>query len=82
MPELPDVAVFKQYVDATSLHQRIEDVEVADKNVLGEVGRFPERSLLPHREEGATCPRCGGKIAKATTSGRSSYFCERHQTKP
>lgn len=30
MPELPDVEVYKQYVDATSLHKRIDDV------VLGE----------------------------------------------
>lgn len=26
MPELPDVEVFKQYLDATSLYQTIEDV--------------------------------------------------------
>ena len=26
MPELPDVAGFKQYFDATSLHQTITDV--------------------------------------------------------
>lgn len=29
MPELPDVQVFKEYLDATSLRQRIEDVDVA-----------------------------------------------------
>ena len=28
MPELPDVQMFKEYVDATSLHKPIEDVEV------------------------------------------------------
>jgi hypothetical protein len=30
MPELPDVSVFKKYLDSTSLHRKIEDVEVAD----------------------------------------------------
>lgn len=30
MPELPDVAVFKRYMDATALHQEIESVEVRD----------------------------------------------------
>ena len=28
MPELPDVETFKRYFDATSLHQRIADVDV------------------------------------------------------
>lgn len=41
---------------------------------------FPEKSLLPHREEGATCPRCGGTIVKKSISGRSSFFCDRHQS--
>jgi formamidopyrimidine-DNA glycosylase len=34
MPELPDVAVFKQYLDATALHQQIETVEVHNHQVL------------------------------------------------
>jgi rubrerythrin len=34
MPELPDVQVFKQYLDATSLHQQIEAVEVRSQQVL------------------------------------------------
>jgi len=34
MPELPDVEVFKQYLDATSLHQRIETVVVSATEVL------------------------------------------------
>ena len=33
MPELPDVAVFKRYMDATALHQEIESVEVRDRAV-------------------------------------------------
>ena len=33
MPELPDVQVFKELVDATSLHQSIEDVMLRDEMV-------------------------------------------------
>lgn len=34
MPELPDVAVLKRYVDSTALHQTIADVDVHDAQVL------------------------------------------------
>jgi formamidopyrimidine-DNA glycosylase len=36
MPELPDVEIFKRYLDATSLHQRIDDVGVWKRYVLKE----------------------------------------------
>ena len=34
MPELPEVETFKRYLDSTSLHQRITDVDVRDAYVL------------------------------------------------
>ena len=34
MPELPDVEVFKQYLDGTSLHKRIDEVTVKNKKIL------------------------------------------------
>ncbi|MGJ3251993.1 MAG: Fpg/Nei family DNA glycosylase [Elainellaceae cyanobacterium] len=34
MPELPDVEVFKQYLDSTSLHQTIRHVDVSNSKVL------------------------------------------------
>jgi len=37
MPELPDVEMFKQYIDATSLHQRVDDVDVRNAYILKEV---------------------------------------------
>jgi formamidopyrimidine-DNA glycosylase len=37
MPELPEVETFKRYLDSTSLHQRITDVEVRDAYVLKRV---------------------------------------------
>jgi formamidopyrimidine-DNA glycosylase len=37
MPELPEVETFKRYLDSTSLHQRIANVEVQDSYVLKHV---------------------------------------------
>ncbi len=34
MPELPDVEVFKQYLDSTSLHKLIKEVHVLDDRIL------------------------------------------------
>ena len=34
MPELPDVEIFKKYVDSTSLHKKVNQVEVKDSSVL------------------------------------------------
>jgi len=37
MPELPDLEVFRQYFDATGLHQRIQQVEVREPRLLEEI---------------------------------------------
>ncbi len=37
MPELPEVETFKRYLDRTSLHQRINNVDVRDEYVLKRV---------------------------------------------
>ena len=50
-----------------------------DKHV--DPSRFPRGYLLPNRKPGAECPRCGGTIMKATVSGRSAYYCAKHQRK-
>lgn len=34
MPELPDVEVFKQYLDSTSLHQNIAAVDIFSRQIL------------------------------------------------
>jgi len=34
MPELPDVEIFKRYIDSTALHKRITDVTIKDEYVL------------------------------------------------
>lgn len=46
MPELPDVEIFKQYLDSTSLHKRVEDVSIIDGGLLeGISGRQFRRRL-------------------------------------
>lgn len=46
MPELPDVAAFKKYLDATSLHQKISRVAVRDSRVLRCVSARKFRHVL------------------------------------
>jgi formamidopyrimidine-DNA glycosylase len=46
---------------------------------VGEEGWPEGKWLVPHREDGEKCPRCGGRIKKEKISGRSSYFCRDHQ---
>jgi len=73
MPELPDVEVFKRYLDATSLHQKIEAVDT-DK-----VSDMPDSFLLPRRKKGSRCPRCEEAIQSKKCAGRTSYFCPKCQ---
>ena len=37
--------------------------------------RLPRSWLLPHRHEGARCPRCGGTVAQIKASGRTAWLC-------
>ena len=46
MPELPDIEIFKRYVDATSLHQKIRKVEVRNEKVLGAASARKLQSTL------------------------------------
>ena len=43
---------------------------------------LPDNWLLPRREEGATCPRCGGEIRAIKVSGRNAYLCPTCQPEP
>ena len=52
MPELPEVETFKRYLDSTSLHQRITNVEVRDAYILkGVSARELARRLKGRRFE-------------------------------
>src|SRR4030095_7189344 len=48
MPELPEVEIFKRYLDTTSLHQRINDVDVRNTYILKE----PSAQELARRLKG------------------------------
>lgn len=41
--------------------------------------RIPESWLLPNREPGTSCPRCGGELQKTEVAGRATYVCPGHQ---
>jgi len=41
---------------------------------------YPPKYLIRVRDEGETCPRCDGKIARMVVFGRTTYFCEQHQS--
>jgi len=41
----------------------------------GERSELPSDYLVPHRKDGADCPKCDGKVVKTKVSGRSTYFC-------
>ncbi|HDQ71510.1 MAG TPA: hypothetical protein ENN19_05365 [Chloroflexi bacterium] len=63
MPELPDVEVFKRYLDATSLHQEIADVEVYSRQVLEDVDAEGLREEL-----------CGHAIESTRRHGKYLWF--------
>lgn len=54
MPELPDVEVFKRYLNSTALHQEISSAEVKNEKVLGSASaRELERALAGKSFESA-----------------------------
>ncbi|MFW6224260.1 MAG: Fpg/Nei family DNA glycosylase [Bacteroidota bacterium] len=44
--------------------------------------QLPASYLLPNREEGRDCPRCGGSIKKIRVNGRGCFICPSCQTQP
>jgi len=46
MPELPELVNFKQYIDSTSLHQKIAQVEVLEPDILSNTDSEKLRSAL------------------------------------
>jgi formamidopyrimidine-DNA glycosylase len=73
MPELPDVQVFKQYFDATALHQTVDEVEVLVPRLLkkGLSARSLQVRLKGRRFERT---RRHGKYLLAETDGAGSLL--------
>lgn len=65
--------------EVEEIYRALVRVVAAAIDAQADPERLPRGYLLPHREEGAECPRCGGTLRKKTVSGRSAYFCEEHQ---
>lgn len=54
---------------------------VLEAAVEARVEDFPDWFLLPHREDGGRCPRCGAVVEKLRVSGRVTWICPREQTR-
>ncbi len=67
MPELPDVQVFREYLDATSLHRKIGRIHVSSDEVLDGVTPQSLGRALHGRELAAT--RRHGKVLLVQLSG-------------
>jgi hypothetical protein len=69
MPELPDVQMFKHYLDTTSLHQAISGVRVTHDRIVEDVSPHRLGSALKHH---AFCEsrRHGKYLAVALDDGR------------
>jgi len=57
------------------LHDVTRDVLQAAISADAEPSGMSEDFLLPHREEGGHCPRCGSELKKISISGRSAWYC-------
>jgi len=86
-----DEALFRASIDPRRTIDRMTGDEVralykAIRGVLTEAiafksrdGDYPARFLVPHREEGQRCPRCGGTIRRTVVATRTTYYCAKHQ---
>jgi formamidopyrimidine-DNA glycosylase len=41
--------------------------------------QMPDSYLVSHRHRDGTCPLCGEEVEWVKVSGRTAYFCPRHQ---
>ncbi len=42
---------------------------------------YPDDWLVRHRDDGADCPDCSGKVERITVAGRNGYYCPSCQTR-
>lgn len=62
-----------------SLYHILHRVVEAAVEAKVDPAALPKGFLLPHRQPGEACPRCGGEVAKIKACGRSAYVCPRCQ---
>ena len=66
-----------------TLDALFDKMRAALETVIGmdmDYDRLPRDWLIANREDGAKCPRCGGRISKMKVGGRTAYFCDAHQS--
>lgn len=68
--------------DRRELHGILEETLTTAVDRGMEADALPDGWLLPAREEGAVCPRCGDAIARIEISGRGCYLCPACQPAP
>ncbi len=54
MPELPDVEIFRRYLDATSLHRTIDDITLKAERLLHDLSRKRLTETLDHNRFAST----------------------------
>ncbi|MFW6365503.1 MAG: Fpg/Nei family DNA glycosylase [Spirochaetota bacterium] len=65
--------------DISTLYNVMQDVLTTAVDNDADPERMAGSFLLKHRDEGDSCPRCGGSVSRISASGRSSYLCRRCQ---
>lgn len=68
--------------DRRKLFRLMRKVLEADLEAGADQDRMPDWFLLPRRQEGESCPRCGGSISNIKAGGRSAYICPDCQPEP
>lgn len=61
--------------DIETLFTKMKYVFKKANDIQAKPEEFPRSFLIPRREEGKKCPKCGGSVEKTKVAGRGSYFC-------
>lgn len=63
------------------IYEEIQDVLATAIERKADPQKFPASWIIPRREKGGDCPRCGGEVRNTTVSGRSGYYCPSCQSR-
>ncbi|WP_205698986.1 Fpg/Nei family DNA glycosylase [Conexibacter sp. SYSU D00693] len=72
----PNVAAGSLSEEELDLLRR--EIRATTRSALKKGGVHTGR-LIPHRERGGTCPRCGATLGRASVGGRTTYWCTAEQ---
>jgi formamidopyrimidine-DNA glycosylase len=63
------------------LFEEMKNVLRTAINCQADSENLPDHYLLPHRSKGGRCPRCYSELERIKVSGRTAYYCPKHQEK-